>query len=202
MLAYRLALQEERYNKAVQHLDQCIEVIGDEHPVWITLAIKKGNALIMAYTKTADKDYLNRSILLFEAMLKKQPNNPSLLNNLAYLLIDNNQQIETALEYARKVNQGDPDNPVYLDTYAYGLCKIGRFKEAEQNLLRALQLNEVSGIPIPWDTYRHLAMAYQGQGNTHQALENYQKALDTADGIPEKDKQALKKTIETLKQEM
>ncbi len=200
LLAYRLALQEERFNKAAEHIDQCIEILGQDQPAWLSLAIKKGNALIMAYTKTADKDYLNRSILLFEAMVQEQPNNPSLLNNLAYLLLDNDQQIETAIDYARKAHQSDTDNPVYLDTYAFALCKVGRYREAEHNLLRALQLNEVAGIPIPWDMYHHLAMAYQGQGNARQALENYQKALEAADDVPQEDKQQLTEQIEILKQ--
>jgi tetratricopeptide (TPR) repeat protein len=200
LLAYRLAQRNERYNNAVQHLDKCIEVIGEDHPAWLSLAIKKGNVLIQAYTKTADDDYLNRSITLFEAMLQKQPNNPSLLNNLAYLLIDNDKQIQTAIEYALKALQGDPSNPVYLDTYAYALCKTGRYKEAEQNLLRAIQLNEVNGTPIPWDMYKHMAMAHEGQGNNRQALENYQKALEASNEIPQEEKLRLQETIQILKQ--
>jgi tetratricopeptide (TPR) repeat protein len=201
LLAYRLALKDERYNKAVEHLDRCIEVLGEDHPAWLTLAIKKGNVLILAYTKTADNDYLDRSILLFEAMLKNQPENPSLLNNLAYLLIDHNKQIETALGYARKAHQSDPSNAVYLDTYAYALCKAGRYKEAEQNLLRAIQLSEVAGNPIPWDMFKHMGMAHEGQGNNRQAIENYQKALDAATQTPDEEKQRLRQLIETLKQQ-
>ncbi|MBL7214771.1 MAG: tetratricopeptide repeat protein [Phycisphaerae bacterium] len=199
LLAYRLAQKEGRYNNAVEHLDRCIELSGEEHPAWFTLAIKKGNVLILAYSKTADKDYLDRSISLFEAMLKKQPENPSLLNNLAYLLTDNNTQIETATEYARKAHQSDPANAVYLDTYAYALCKAGQYKEAERNLLRAIQLNEVFGDPVPWDMFKHMGMAYEGQDNNRQAIEYYQKALDAATEIPEEEKQQLRQTIEKLK---
>ncbi|HPQ51071.1 MAG TPA: tetratricopeptide repeat protein, partial [Alphaproteobacteria bacterium] len=100
LMAYQLAQKQEQYNKAIEFLDQCIEILGKEHPGWTTLAIKKGNALISAYIKTGDGDYLNRSIVLFESILEKQPENPSLLNNLAYLLIDNDQKIDTALAYA------------------------------------------------------------------------------------------------------
>ena len=89
----------------------------------------------MAYTKTADKDYMDRAIALFKTIVEKQPDNPSLLNNLAYLLADNDKEIETALAYARKASQSDPGNAVYLDTYAYILCKTGQYNDAEQQLL-------------------------------------------------------------------
>lgn len=200
LLAYRLAQREERYNNAIEHLDQCITILGPDHAAWLSLAMKKGNVLILAYTKTGDQDYLSRSIAIFEAMVQKQPNNPSLLNNLAYLLIDNNKQIDTALEYARKAHQSDPGNAIYLDTYAYALCKTGQYAEAEQDLLRAIQLDEVSGTPIPWDMYNHLGMAYEGQGKNRQAVESYQKALNAATEIPAEEKQQLQKTIEKLKQ--
>ncbi len=200
LLAYRLAQREQRYNTAIEHLDRCIDILGESHAAWLSVAIKKGNVLILAYTKTADQDYLDRSIQLFEAMLKKQPENPSLLNNLAYLLIDNNKQVETALGYARKAHQSDPANAIYLDTYAYALCKTGQYREAERNLLRAIQLNEVSGIAIPWDMYKHLGMAYEGQGENRRAADNYQKAMEVAADIPAEEKQFLQDKIEQLKQ--
>jgi tetratricopeptide (TPR) repeat protein len=200
LLAFRLAQRQQRYNTAIEHLDRCIDILGEDHAAWLSLAIKKGNVLILAYTKTADNDYLDRSILLFEVMLEKQPSNPSLLNNLAYLLIDNNKQIETALGYARKAHQSDPANTIYLDTYAYALCKTEQYQEAERNLLRAIQLNEVSGVAVPWDMYKHLGMAYEGQGQNRLAADTYQKALDAAVEIPAEEKQRLQQTIEQLKQ--
>ena len=154
----------------------------------------------MAYTKTGDKGYLNRAIESFETVVEKQPGNPSLLNNLAYLLADNDQKIDTALAYARKAHQSNPGNPVFLDTYAYALCKVGQYEEAQRSLLRAIQIDEASQIPIPWDMYKHLGMAYEGQSNNKQAAEVYQKALKAATDAPEKEKQQLQQKINNLKQ--
>lgn len=199
LLAYRLAIQKERYNEAIEQIDQCFDIVGTDTPAWLSLAMKKGNAMIMAYTKTADASYLQRSIELFETVLAKQPDNPSLLNNMAYLLADNNTQLETALKYARKAHQGNPGNTIFLDTYAYVQCKLKDYEQAERNLLRAIQILDISRQPIPWDMYKHLGMARQGLGKNNLAVQDYQKALDASDAIPAKEKQNIQQTIDELK---
>ncbi len=200
LLAARLAQRDIAYNEAIEHINKCIDSLGEGNPAWLGYALKKVNLLIMAYTKTADQSYWERATALLEKMLQLQPNNSSLLNNMAYLLADNNQQLETALEYARKAHQGDPGNAVFLDTYAYVQCKTGQYKQAEQNLIRAVQIYEVLGQPVPWDLYKHFAMAKEGLDKTAQAIEMYQKALDASDEIPEKEKQRLQAAIERLQQ--
>jgi tetratricopeptide (TPR) repeat protein len=206
LMAFRLAQEEGAYNKAIEHIDVCLDIIGDNSPAWIGYALKKANTLISAYTKTADTDYLNQSIALFENILVLQPENPSLLNNMAYLLADNNQQFERALGYSRKAHQRDPGNAVFLDTYAYIQCKLGDFAAAEQNLIRAIQIYDVSKTTIPWDLYKHLGMAQEGLQKTAQAIESYQKALNAVDesgkgqAIPEKEKQQMQTIVNRLSQ--
>ena len=200
MLAASLAQGKNSYNEAIEHIDRCIEIVGQDSPAWLGYALKKVNLLIMVYVKTGDLGYMTRATDLLATMLKVQPNNASLLNNMAYLLVDNDQQLETALDYARKAHQSDPGNAIYLDTYAYAQCKTGRYEQAEQNLLRAVQIYEASGQPVPWDLYKHFAMTKEGLGETEQAIEMYQKALDASDQIPEKEKQQLQAAIERLQQ--
>lgn len=200
VLASSLAQRKGLYNEAIEHVDRCMGIVGKDSPEWMVYALRKVNLQIMAYLKTSDKMYFNSATDLLSEMLRIQPNNGSLLNNLAYLLTDNDQQLETALEYARKAHQGDPGNALYLDTYAYAQCKTGQYEQAEQSLIRAVQIYEVSGQPVPWDLYEHFGMAKEGLGKTAQAIEIYQKALDASGGIPEKDKQRLQAAIERLRQ--
>ena len=200
LLAIRLTQREGSYNKAIEHVNQCIEISGEESPAWLGYALKKVNLLIMAYTKTTNPSYWDRATALLEKMLQLQPNNSSLLNNMAYLLADNDQQLQTALEYARKAHQGDPGNAVFLDTYAYVQCKTGQYEQAEQNLVRAIQIYEVLRQPVPWDLYKHFAMAKEGLGKATQAIEMYQKALENSEEMSEKEKQQLQAAIERLQQ--
>jgi tetratricopeptide (TPR) repeat protein len=199
ILASSLAQRKGSYNEAIEHVDQCTDILSKEDPEWIVHSLRKVNLLIMAYLKTGDKAYFDKAINQLTEMLQVQPNNGSLMNNLAYLLTDNDQQLEMALEYARKAHQGDPGNANYLDTYAYAQCKNGQFEGAEQSLLRAVQIYESSGEAIPWDLYEHFGMAKEGLGKTAEAIEMYQKALSPS-GLPGKDQQRLQAAIERLQQ--
>jgi len=201
LLACRLAQEKSAYNKAIEYADQCIGLIAPDNPQLFLYNLKKVDLLIMAYAKTADSSYFERAADMLEKMLQIQPNNSSLLNNMAYLLADNDQQLEKALNYARSAHQQDPGNPVFLDTYAFVQCKVGQYDTAEQNLLRAIQIYDVSGQPVPWDVYKHLAMAQEGLNKPQQAMETYQKALDSAQEMPDKEKQQLQKAIERLRQQ-
>ncbi|MHC4950850.1 MAG: tetratricopeptide repeat protein, partial [Planctomycetota bacterium] len=202
LLASSLAQMNGSYNKAIDEIDQCIENVGPDSPKWLAYNFKKVNLLILAYAKTVDQDYLGRATDLLTQILELQPNNPSLLNNLAYLLVDNDQQLEDALQYARRAHLQDPGNLIYLDTYAYAQCKTGQYKQAEENLIRAIQIYEVSGQPTPWEVYKHFGMAKEGLGKTKEAIEMYQKALDASDQIPEKERQQLQQAIQRLQQSL
>jgi Tfp pilus assembly protein PilF len=200
ILASSLAQGRGSYNEAIEHIDHCTDILSKESPEWEVLALRKVNLQIMAYVKTGDKVYFKSAIDLLSEMLQVLPNNGSLMNNLAYLLTDNDQQLETALEYARKAHQTDPGNANYLDTYAYAQCKNGQYEQAEQSLIRSIQIYDVSGQSIPWDLYEHFGMAKEGLEKSAQAIEMYQKALGASDGIPEEGKQRLQAAIERLQQ--
>jgi tetratricopeptide (TPR) repeat protein len=200
ILASSLAQGRGSYNEAIEHIDHCTDILSKESPEWEVLALRKVNLQIMAYVKTGDKVYFKNATDQLTEMLQVMPNNGSLMNNLAYLLTDNDQQLETALEYARKAHQTDPGNANYLDTYAYAQCKNGQYEQAEQSLIRSIQIYDVSGESIPWDLYEHFGMAKEGLEKSAQAIEMYQKALGASDGIPEEGKQRLQAAIERLQQ--
>ena len=163
--------------------------------------VKKANALIMAYMKISDSQYLQEAISVFEAILEQQPNNATVLNNLAYLLADNNQKLDKAVEYARRAFEVTPNDADRVDTYAYTLCKNGQYDQAEELLLRAIQLHELRSNNVPWEVYEHVGMAQEGQGKKTEAVASYQRALETAGSmISEKDRDCLQKAIERLLQ--
>ncbi len=201
LLSYHLAAHNEQYNRGLTVISQCLAEVTPDQPEWTNFSLKKANLLVRAFIKTADRDYLVRCIDVFEDILERHPTNPSILNNMAYLLATNDQQLDVALQYARRAHQVDPDNPVYLDTYAYTQYKNGHLESAHRNLLRALQLFEVNQRPVPWDVYDHLGQVYESLGQTSMAIDNFRNALNTESDIPEKEQQRLKQRIHTLEQQ-
>lgn len=85
------------------------------------------------------KDY-EKSDAAFEEVLELDPGNMLAMNNYAYYLSLRKEKLEYALEMITKVVLLSPDNPSYLDTYGWVLYELGRYKEAEVQLKKALDL--------------------------------------------------------------
>lgn len=201
LMLFDLNQRSGDYNKALEHVDILLTKTQPNGPVWSDYMMKKCNTLIMAYMKTSDKKYLIDGISEFEKILEFQPDNANVLNNLAYLLADNNEQIEKAVEYAKRAYEAKPNDGNNLDTYAYTLCKTGEYAKAEELLLMAIQIFERNSQDVIWDVYRHLGMAQEGLGKNAEAVASYRQALEIAGiKISEIDKEQLNKSIERLLQ--
>lgn len=75
----------------------------------------------------------------YEQVISRQPNNIAALNNLAWLLRDENS--ERAMELARRARDLAPDNAAVLDTYGWILHLSGKHAEAKEVIERALALS-------------------------------------------------------------
>ena len=201
LMLFNLTQRTGDYNKALEHVNILLTKTQPSGPAWSDYMIKKCDTLIMAYMKTSDKKYLLDGITEFEKILELQPNNATVLNNLAYLLADNDEQIEKAVEYAKRAYEAMPNDGNNLDTYAYTLCKTGEHAKAEELLHMAIQIFERNSQEVIWDVYRHLGMAQEGLGKNAEAATSYRQALEIAgERISEIDKEQLNKSIERLLQ--
>ncbi len=199
LMMFKIAVGKNQYNKAIDYIDKCMELVGKQDPAWMTYSVDKSNVLISAYVKTSQKQYVSEAIAVLEVILEIQPNNTGVMNNLAYLLADNDMVGPKALEYARRSYEAGR-NANQMDTYAYVLAKAGQYEEAEQMAQMAVQHHEMSGKGVPWDVYEHLGMAREGLGQKEGAIQSYETALERAGtNIAEKDKDRLNQAIDRLK---
>jgi Tfp pilus assembly protein PilF len=128
------------------------------------------------------------------------PNNSGVLNNLAYVLAENNERLAEALEYAERAYQTMPNNPGILDTYSYVLYKNGKVDEAAQFIQASLQQYEQSDISAPADVYWHLGMIKEKLGERAEALAAYKQALEVgADKLSKANAEQITSAIERLK---
>ena len=187
------------YNKAIDYIDKCLQIIGPDNPNIIDYLVKKVMVLYSAYGKTSDNNYLKRAIAEYESLLDKLPNNTNILNNLAYMLAEADVQLEKALEYARRAYEAMPNNPGFLDTYAYALYKNRRFAEADQFLKSALQQFEAQRIRIPPEVYEHMGLIKEELGAAAEAIDAYNQALKVgADELSQPVKQRINSAIDRL----
>ncbi len=85
-----------------------------------------------------DQD-LDGAVLSYKMALKNFPDNPSLLNNLAYTLLEQGKELPLALELARKSVEIRPGAVYNLDTLAWALYKNGRLNESLEILSKIFQ---------------------------------------------------------------
>lgn len=78
----------------------------------------------------------------FEHCLKLQPDNIGIMNNYAYYLSEipnaSEEQLIRAEQLSRKTIEKEPNNPTYLDTYAWILHQMKRDREALPYMQRAI----------------------------------------------------------------
>lgn len=179
---FSLAKIGGEYNKAIEYIDKCLEIAGSDDAARVNYIMRKTDVLMMAYNKTSDANYLNKAIAEHESLLAKMPNNISILNNIAYILAENDERPADALKYAKRASEEMPNNPVILDTYSYALYRNGKYSEAAESLNAALQLYERAKDSVPPEIYEHLGMIKEKLGLTKDAITAYNQALEAAKG--------------------
>jgi tetratricopeptide (TPR) repeat protein len=199
---FNLAKINQQYDKALDYIDRCIKLAQTDSLRRIDYTLKRGDILILLYEKTSDKNYLKTAISDYESLLAKMPSNTgvtTVLNNLAYLLAENDESLPTALEYAKKALDAKPNSPVILDTYAYVLLKNGKEKQADESLAAALQQFEQDKITVPAEVYEHEGMIKEKLEAKSEALDAYKKALEAGgEKLSQKARQRIESAIERV----
>ncbi len=196
---FNLANINADYNSGIDYLDKCIEIAGPDTTRGVNYTVKKVETLTLAYEKTSDNKYLRQGIADYESLLAKMPNNINVLNNLAYMLAENDERFSDALQYAKQAVEARPNNPSFLDTYAYVLYKNGKLSQAAESVAASLQQYEQSGILAPAEVYEHSGMIKEKLGAKEQALDAYKQALEVgADKLSKEVREKIKKAIERL----
>jgi len=115
--------------------------------------------------QAAEKAYLQ--------VLSAEPNDLATMNNLAYLYVDSMKQPDRALPYAQRAAGLMPTEPNVLDTYGWVLAQSGQLREAESQLLRAVQLN-----PAMAASRYHLGWVYEQRGLLNEAQKQYRQCFE------------------------
>ncbi len=186
-------------NNALRYLDRCLDIIGPEGAQRVQFVAEKASILNQLYYQTSDTSYMAKAVDAYESLLEKMPNNVTVLNNLAYLLADNDRQLDKAQDYAKQACNIMPNNASFLDTYAYVLYKAQQYKEAEKLVMASIQHFEQNGALAPVDVYEHLGMINEKLNKISEAISAYEQALTAgAQQLSDERKAQLQSTIDRL----
>lgn len=126
------------------------------------------------YHQMGDED---KAFAAYERTLRNDPDNALVLNNYAYYLSLRNERLEEALEMAVHAVELEPNNTYYLDTYAWVLYQLGRYKEAEKQMKKCLSLDDhPSGSNL-----EHYGDILMKLGKRAEAIEYWNRAKQTGE---------------------
>ena len=117
-------LSEEEKQRADRALDSMIATLPEQYPI----RISEKKAMKLCYES-------------YEKSLSLYPDNAMTLNNYAYFLSLERQQLEKALAMSSRAIILSPNNATYLDTHAWVLYELGRYEEARNVMRKALMLD-------------------------------------------------------------
>ena len=114
---------------------------------------------------------------LYQRIILLDPNNIVVVNNLAWILCEDQNQYQQALELTEKGLAKEPNYTDLLDTRGVVYYRLGRFERAVEDLSRCVNLYPERSQSLV-ASYFHLARALAKLGRTSQAVDNLKKALD------------------------
>jgi predicted Zn-dependent protease len=164
----RLHLSQERFGAAVEVAQEGLRATPDDPHLLLVLgegqlrlgrlaeadtalaqAVHLGDSEEVLAGRVAqlyyDAGHRRQAIRYYEAALAAGPQRPSVLNNLAWSMAEEGVRLDEALELASRAVKLDPDNPVFLDTYAEVNFRLGRPARAAAVIRRALDAEPVDG---------------------------------------------------------
>ncbi len=118
-----------------------------------------------------------------QAYLKAIDTNPKLAiayNNLAMLLVERNERLDQALEWARTSIKLSPNVPVFLDTVGW----VYRARGDHQQALAALRKASGMKPAYPGILY-HLGILYAERGQRKDAVKAFSEALSLKQDFPQ-----------------
>ncbi len=116
-----------------------------------------------------------KAITLYRELLAKSPENWAALNNLAFLLSNNNpdtKELDEALSLAEQANKLRPKEPAVMDTLAWIQHRRGAINEALA-LVEDIMANNPEDPGIQY----HAAVIFKESGRLEEARERVARAL-------------------------
>ena len=108
----------------------------------------------------------------FRKVLALNPESPSALNYLGYMLADRNARLEEALEIIRKAVDMDPHNSAYLDSLGWVYFRMNRLDEAAEYLKKSLERGSRDAT-----VHEHLGDVYFSKDNMKDAISQWEIAI-------------------------
>jgi Flp pilus assembly protein TadD len=172
----QLLRAEERYAEAVKVYDRVIALVPPNEPRYWSLYYARGVALERSHQwPRAEAD--------FRHALELQPDQPDVLNYLAYSWVDQGmtQHYTEATKMLERAVALQPNNGAIVDSLGWVLFRTGHYREAVATLEHAVELEPEDPVLL-----NHLGDAYWQVGREAEARFQWERALSNKPDPDEK----------------
>ena len=157
--------RDEQFAAATPVYDTAIALLGEARPGHWRVYYTRG----ISHERSGRMDLAEVDMRM---ALKLNPGQPDVLNYLGYAFIDENRNLDEAMDMIQRAVAARPDNGAIVDSLAWALFRLGRYDEAIEPMERAATLEAVD--PIVND---HLGDVYWAVGRKREAEFQWHRAL-------------------------
>jgi predicted Zn-dependent protease len=129
MQRYRLNAMMKNSKQAIYEVERFLEEEPDNMQFQVFRA--------QLYEETHQPS--EKMIVAYTALLRFDPRNLMLQNNLAWHLCISRHDLQRAEQLSRTTIMSEPSNPIYLDTYAWIMYMMGEYETAYFYIQRAME---------------------------------------------------------------
>ncbi|OAN80532.1 hypothetical protein A8B82_00325 [Sulfitobacter sp. EhC04] len=177
----------EDWAGAIAAYDRAIERVPEDNRMRWVLYYSRG----IAYERSGD---MAASEIDFRAALAVNPEQPQVLNYLGYSLVEQQRNLDEALDMIERAVAASPDSGYIVDSLGWVLYRLGRYEEAVDQMERAVELLAVD--PVIND---HLGDVYWAVGRKREAEFQWRRAIsfvDPEDTDGEADPERMRRKLE------
>lgn len=139
------SFQLSKYEQAFESLSTGYEILLDNDPMQSDFLNLLGEVCYRLDNKETAYHY-------FELLLEKEPDNLMILNNYSYYLSLDKINLEKAKSMSFQTINKEPENPTYLDTYAWILFEMKQYSEALKYIRTAVE-NDITHSDVIIEHY-------------------------------------------------
>lgn len=161
------AMELGEYEVAEGELNKAMILAGNNDAIKVQVLSMMGD--LKYRMKEADKAYG-----YYEEALKINPDEVLILNNYAYFLAEGDRDLKKALKMAEKVMVTEGENPTYIDTYAWVLYKMGKYRESYKAMMRIFERNDERDPEI----LEHMGFILKAMGKCNEATGYWKMSIE------------------------
>lgn len=178
----------EQYQKALEIYNQLLPLVQNILPPEELAQIYSARGLLLWKNNKEAEGTCD-----FVLAWKLDPKNPIILNQVGYMWVDEESNIEQGVQLLEEANRLSPKDPFYMDSLAWGYFKQKKYEKALPLAEKATDLMPGSSL-----ANAHLGEIYLALGRKREAFYQFEKALMLDSDLTPDLKSKLQEQIQTL----